>query len=198
LEESAVHRSLHDQILEAALNLFITYGYHGLSMRQIAEAVGVSKAALYYHFQDKEQLFLAVLDAQLEHFGALIDAAAAEEQSARQRIRRLVTEILSQPIAMRAAIRLASQEMAQLNEPARATFNQSYHARFIDKIQALLEAGIDQGELRPVDAGVATWALLGILYPYFFPSQPDEVPLARDVIEPVTKIFLDGIALPQD
>ena len=166
-------------------------------MRQIAEAVGVSKAALYYHFQDKEQLFLAVLDAQLEHFESLIDRAAAEEQNARQRIRWLVAEILSQPIEMRAAIRLASQEMAQLNEPARAAFNRSYHARFIDKIKALLAAGIDQGELRPIDPGVATWALLGILYPYFFPSQPNEVPPVQDVIEPVVRIFLDGIALPQ-
>jgi AcrR family transcriptional regulator len=197
LEEPAGNRNLYDQIIEAALNLFITYGYHGLSMRQIAEAVGVSKAALYYHFQDKEQLFLAVLDTQLKHFETLIDLAATEECSARQRIRRLVREILSQPVAMRAAIRLASQEMAQLSEPARAAFNRSYHFRFIDKIQALLKAGIDQGELRPVDPEVATWALLGILYPYFFPAQNSDVPPARDVIEPLLLIFLDGIAWPQ-
>jgi len=197
LEESSDTRNLYDQILEAALELFITYGYHGLSMRQIAETVGVSKAALYYHFQDKEQLFLAVLDTQLKHFETLIDAAAAEEDTIRDFIRRLVDEILSQPVAMRAAIRLASQEMAQLSEPARATFKYSYHTRFIEKIQSMLKRGIDQGELRPVDPKVATWALLGILYPYFFPSDPDEMPPAQDVIDPVVLIFLDGIAEPE-
>ena len=197
MEETAANRNLPDQILAAALSLFIAHGYHGLSMRLIAEAVGVSKAALYYHFQDKEQLFLAVLDSQLAHFETLIDRSSAEEHSARQRIRHLVSEILSQPVEMRAAIRLASQEMAHLSEPARAAFNRSYHARFIDKIQTVLEAGIDQGQLRPVDPGVATWALLGILHPYFFPAQAGEAPPARDVIEPLLLIFLEGIAWPE-
>ncbi len=196
LEDSAENKSLYDQILASALNLFITHGYHGLSMRVIAEAVGVSKAALYYHFQDKEQLFLAVLDAQLDHFERLIGLAMAEETSARQRIQRLVSEILSQPVELRAAIRLASQEMVQLSEPAQATFKLSYHKRFIDKIRAMLEAGIDQGELRPIDPGVATWALMGILYPYFFPPQASEAPTAKSVIDPVVQIFLDGIAFP--
>lgn len=197
MEESADNKSVYDQILAAALNLFITYGYHGLSMRKIAEAVGVSKAALYYHFQDKEQLFLAVLEAQLDHFERLIGLAMSEEHTARRRIRRLVSDILSQPVEMRAAIRLASQEMAQLSEPARAAFNRSYHSRFIDKIQAMLKAGIDRDELRPVDPSVGTWALMGILYPYFFPAQANEAPPARTVIDPVLQIFLDGIAWPE-
>jgi hypothetical protein len=42
-------------ILEAAKLLFMQDGFRGISMRQIAEAVGVTKAALYYHFKDKEQ-----------------------------------------------------------------------------------------------------------------------------------------------
>jgi AcrR family transcriptional regulator len=47
-------RDLRAEILAAARGLFIQQGYHGLAMRQIAEAVGVSKPALYYHFRDKE------------------------------------------------------------------------------------------------------------------------------------------------
>ncbi|MBK9209973.1 MAG: helix-turn-helix transcriptional regulator [Anaerolineales bacterium] len=51
---------LREQILDTAKSLFMQQGYHGLAMRQISEAVGVSKAALYYHFKDKEELFLAM------------------------------------------------------------------------------------------------------------------------------------------
>ena len=56
---------LREQILVTAKSLFIQQGYHGLAMRQISEAVGVSKAALYYHFKDKEELFLAILSGYL-------------------------------------------------------------------------------------------------------------------------------------
>lgn len=197
MQDSEDQKSLYDQILTAALNLFITHGYHGLSMRQIAEAVGVSKAALYYHFLDKEQLFLAVLDAQLDQFERLIGLAINEERTARRRIQRLVSEILSLPAASRATIRLSSQELVQLSEPARAAFNRSYHKRFIDQIQAMFQAGIERGELRPLDPRIATWALMGILYPYLFPAQANELPPAQTVIDPVLQIFLDGIALPE-
>jgi DNA-binding transcriptional regulator YbjK len=56
---------LRQQILSTAKILFIQQGYHGLSMRQIAEALGVSKAALYYYFRDKEELLIFTLPIQV-------------------------------------------------------------------------------------------------------------------------------------
>lgn len=50
-----------ERVLEAALPLFVTAGFNGVSMREVATAVGVTPAALYYHFPDKEQLYLAVI-----------------------------------------------------------------------------------------------------------------------------------------
>ena len=69
---------LREQILVAAKRLFIEQGYHGLAMRQISEAVGVSKAALYYHFKDKEELFLAILSSNLDEIEQAIDLIHAK------------------------------------------------------------------------------------------------------------------------
>jgi AcrR family transcriptional regulator len=49
---------MRELILDAALELFIEQGYDKTSLRQIAERVGVTKAALYYHFARKEDIFL--------------------------------------------------------------------------------------------------------------------------------------------
>lgn len=46
------------QILEMAIPLFAKAGFNGVSMRDIAKAVGISAAALYYHFPDKQSLYL--------------------------------------------------------------------------------------------------------------------------------------------
>ena len=64
---------LREQILISAKSLFIQQGYHGLAMRQISEELGVSKAALYYHFKDKEELFLAILRGNLDELERAID-----------------------------------------------------------------------------------------------------------------------------
>lgn len=181
------------QILAAARRLLLEQGYHGLAMRQIAEAVGVSKAALYYHFKDKEELLLAILDAYLSEMEAALGALTAVPEPTRQKIVTLVEMIFSQPAENRALIRLSSQEMAQLSPPSRQAFDLAYHHKFLFPIQSILEAGMRSGELRPMDPGVATWALLGMMYPYFYPAHAHDLPAPADVAHQLAELFLDGM-----
>ncbi len=184
------------QILVAAKNLLIQQGYHGLSMRQIAEAVGVSKAALYYHFKDKEELLIAILDAYLDGMETTLDEIRQQPLPSRHKISALVEAILQQPAEQRAIIRLSSQEMAHLSAPARASFDRAYHEKFLDKIRAIFEDGTRAGELRQVEPGVATWTLLGMMYPYFYPAHARDLPAPEDVAQQIVGIFLDGIVEP--
>lgn len=50
-----------DRVAQVAYKLFINQGYHGTSMRQIAEAAGLTPASIYNHFEGKEEIFLQVL-----------------------------------------------------------------------------------------------------------------------------------------
>ena len=74
-------RNTREEILELSVPLFATTGFDGVSMRDIAAAVGVTPAALYHHFSDKEQLYLnAVGHAFEEKVGplkSLLDGGAA-------------------------------------------------------------------------------------------------------------------------
>ncbi len=62
-EKSERSRAL---ILEAALQLFSKQGYRGTSIREIAEAAGLSTGNVYHHFPDKETLFRTLLDQYWE------------------------------------------------------------------------------------------------------------------------------------
>jgi AcrR family transcriptional regulator len=63
-------RGTLDQVLiDAAMDLFASYGYSGTSLSRIARAAGVTKGALYWHFSDKEEFFLAVVDKVLGEWG---------------------------------------------------------------------------------------------------------------------------------
>lgn len=74
-----VVRNTREAVLERSVSLFAAAGFHGVSMRDIAANVGVTPAALYHHFPDKEQLYLeAVAYAFEEKMGplkALLDGA---------------------------------------------------------------------------------------------------------------------------
>lgn len=156
-------------------------------------ADGVSKAALYYHFKDKEELFVAIISGNLDNIEQRIDLIEACQISCGEKIGLFIEYMLSQPTEQRAIIRLASQEIAQLNEATRKSFDASYYRQFIGKLQKIFQDGIDHGEIRQMDAVVATWALLGIMYPYFYPANNGAKPINAETIRQIVSIFMNGV-----
>ena len=182
-------------ILSTASRLFIQHGYHGLAMRQISEALHVSKPALYYHFKDKEELFLAILALYLDEMETAIDRITAESVTCREKVRKFMEFVLTQPPEQRAIIHLASQEVRQLSDPARKSFGRVYQEKFIGKIEAILRLGLERREFKPVEPEVATWALLGIMYPYFYPARAGNGNLPDETIRQIITVYLDGIIM---
>ena len=184
---------LYNTILEKAKCLFIEHGYHALSMREIAEEVGVSKAALYYHFKDKEELFIAILIKDLDIMGGEIDNIQATSKSSSEMIVKFIEHVLTQPAEQRAVIRLGTQEISQLSAESRNKFNETYHQKFTGKVQEIFQSGMKNAEFKSMDPDIATWALLGLLYPYLYPNHSGSSPLNRGKIELIISLFMDGI-----
>ena len=178
---------VRQQILQAATRLFINHGYHGLSMREIAEAVGVSKAGLYYHFEDKEALFLAILNSAVDRLDEIM-TAARQMSGVRSQIGFFVAAIFDWAPEQRALIRLANQEMEHISQHAALDFTAAYHAKFTDPLVRMLAEGIARGELRHVDPSVAARLLLGMMYPFLQSPQA-----TREVVDLMTATFFDGL-----
>lgn len=182
---------MRERIVDEAATLFMRFGYHGLSMRQISEAVGVSKAGLYYHFADKEALFLAILLENIERAGAVVDEARRAGGSTRDVVTRLVRAMLTQMAGSQRFIRLAEQDASSLSPAAREGMRVAYRSRFIDPIAAILRAGVALGELRAVQPEQATWLLLGLALAGLS-SPPERV---ESTVEGIVSVFFDGVAM---
>jgi len=187
-------KDLSKKILDTAKNLFVNKGYHGMSMREISDALGVTKAALYYHFKDKEELFLAILKTYLEKMSSTLDRITVEPVSSPQKVQSFVAYVLTQPSEERAIIRLATQEINQLSPETRRMFGSIYQEKFINKLQAILQEGMDQGDFRTIPGEIAVWALLGIMFPYFYPSHLKDPTIPQETIDEVSRIFFLGIS----
>jgi len=83
-------------ILRAARDAFTRYGYAGTSMRRIAEATGVTKAALYYHFPDKETLFRVAIEDEVRRRRERVLARLVGIEEPSRRLRDLVHAYLDQ------------------------------------------------------------------------------------------------------
>ena len=81
------------QLVEVARALFVEHGYAQTSMDQIAESAAVSKPVLYQHFPGKHELFLHLLDVEVEAFVAQISEVLSSDLDNRQRTRQTVTAV---------------------------------------------------------------------------------------------------------
>src|ERR1700704_7078288 len=85
------------RILEAAMHVFRRHGFRRSSIEQAAEAAGLTRQALYHHFESKEALFRAVIERLHENaLSAEIAAADAAEKAGRN-----LAEILFAEMAAR-------------------------------------------------------------------------------------------------
>src|ERR1700752_622451 len=64
--KTRIQREKREAILDAALDVFSTYGFRGATIDQIAEAAGMSKPNLLYYFKSKEDMHLTLLQRLLE------------------------------------------------------------------------------------------------------------------------------------
>jgi AcrR family transcriptional regulator len=70
-----------DQIRRAALDLFISRGYEGTSVRDIAAELGITASALYYHFRNKEEIATSLVRTRQDELRALADWVSAQPRT---------------------------------------------------------------------------------------------------------------------
>ena len=66
------------RIITAALDLFAEHGVNGTSLQMIADAIGVTKAAVYHQFKTKDEIVLAAVEVDLVKVEAALDAAETD------------------------------------------------------------------------------------------------------------------------
>ena len=75
------------QLLDAAMQVFVEHGYHGTSMDDIAVAAQVSKPVLYQHFPGKHELFMDLLETQVQVLSTALTEALSSTDDNRERVR---------------------------------------------------------------------------------------------------------------
>lgn len=146
-QSPAGDRETRQQILEAARQLFLAKGYKGVSMKDVAEEVQVTSAALYYHFPDgKQDLFFSVIQMMLEEWtqGALL--ATAPAQGLRERLDRLTQYLFTLPIDRFSILARDIHENVLDQSTKRVIVLQSRDT-FVQHVTDIFQQAIDAGEI---------------------------------------------------
>lgn len=184
------------EILEIAAKLICEKGFQGASLRDIANACGLTKAGLYHHCRSKDDLLLEIMSYGMDLFdeqvlGVVMPMADPIERL-RECMRRnvlLVTEDRTKEVT------IILHEHATLTGEARARIN-SRKKRYVRFLETSFTEAIRDGRIRPVDPKVAAFSFLGqVLWIYKWFRADGAIPAAKLAAE-MEKLFFDGLEIP--
>lgn len=107
------------RILDTALELFSEHGFDGTTLQQIADQLGFTKAALYYHFRSKDDLLTALVAPAISGLDELLDAHERQPNTPGAR-RRFIEDYVDYLLGQRRLIAYMSSDLAILAHPALA------------------------------------------------------------------------------
>jgi AcrR family transcriptional regulator len=167
------------EILAAALDLFAEKGFAGTRMDEVAERAGVTKGTVYLYFKTKDELFKAMVRAELLPNIERLEAAAEADVPAAVLIERLIDMWATHVVPSRAALfpKLMIAEAGNFPDLAQFYLNEVLR-RGLKLLRAVLRRGIEGGEFRPFDVDNVTYCvmaplLLAVLWRHTFEPHDD-------------------------
>ena len=185
-----------ERLLDTAADLFAKQGYAGVSMRDIARTVGITQAAIYHHFNNKEALYVAAVTCLFEKSTLGVSEQMAAISAPNKRLELLIdTMILAMEKDPRFRL-IYMRELLENDEDKLAAIAESAFTAFYEPLNALMV------ELAPdKDSNLLIFSLAGMIFhhlearkiapylPHTSVGNPDTSSLARHISD----LFLYGV-----
>ena len=162
-------------ILTVALTQFVEHGYDATTVRTIAREVGVTVPALYYHFENKQAILVALLDHAMATVSSHVDAAIAETGEAPVDRFAAIVEAVVLYMAYHRDLAFLDSERRALTPANRARYV-AHRDRLEQKLRETIEAGRRFGAFGTEDAATCGRAILSMcqgIAGWYRPDGPD-------------------------
>lgn len=157
----------------AAAKLFNEVGYQACTLREIADAVGLSKAGLYYYYPSKEAILRAIADSAVQTLVSHLDSVLAMDVAVERQLREVIIGRVEAIAEEQDFLTTFWQERAATPETV-ADELVSLMRDYLEKLVALLERAREQGVIKEdVDVEMAAWGIIGVTgwcYHWYKPS----------------------------
>ena len=152
-----------DAILDASLAVFCRYGFRKTSMRDIAEAAGISRAAVYLHFKNKEDVFRA---GSIRAHGQVMNAVEAELSRNAEVFERIETALAAYFAGLLEEISASPHGSELFDASVELVGGVAHEARqrLVHLIAAALGEADKSGEIRLAQAGVSSEQLAILIF----------------------------------
>ncbi|MEJ5347936.1 MAG: TetR/AcrR family transcriptional regulator [Desulfosoma sp.] len=184
------------EILKAARQLFYEKGYEAASTRQISARVGISKAALYHHFRNKEEILFRICteaaDELVENMRRAIARNVASDKSLKEQLTDILIEYSKTYLKNENFNKILFHDMEYLPEDKKRIILDKEKEN-VHQLRAFLVSLMDQGIVRRINPTVMTFSLISSLHWLYFWFNPEGPLSLEEVVQEIADLFLHGM-----
>ncbi|MCB1024702.1 MAG: TetR family transcriptional regulator [Acidobacteria bacterium] len=190
--DSVQKKDKTQEICLAAAEIFFTKGYNATSLNDIADALNITKPALYYYFASKQDLLYQIISLGLDSVRDEVLDPAREIVDPEERLRFIIRNHARLSAGGDHAVIIISHEDNALSFQQREEMLRR-RREYFDFIRDTLAELSDQGKVRDIDLTTATFTILGMiiwLSRWFSPNGKMSV---KDVCDGVCEMAMQGV-----
>lgn len=189
-----VARKRKDELLSEVAEYFRNGGVRLASVEDIAQALGVARSALYYHFGSRGDMVYEILCHNLEMVAAKIREIFDYPLAATDRLILMIRAVVqleadNPSLGLSAVFRLDPDLLTGDQRQGYIAKRDEYEGYF----RSVIQQGIDGGELRDVDARIVSFGVLGMLTEFVGWYRPEGPLTPKDIAAIFTDFLLDGL-----
>lgn len=181
-----------DQILKEAAKLFKNKGFGGTSMRDLAGAIGIEAASIYYHIGSKDQILEKICFEVAHNYLTHLEQIEDEQQPFLEKFNSLIRFHIQMMIKNGAEVSVTNHDWKYLTRDKLAEFKE-LRKLYENRLETLIIKGIEAGELTNVNPSVALFTILSSLRWIEYWWKPQRGISAKELENNMITILLKGI-----
>lgn len=189
--------STRERILDAAMELFSAKGFYDTRLDEIAAEASASKGSIYFHFPNKEKLFIALVDQFADLIERRAKEAIAQETKGIRRVQAALEAVLETFSKYRRPAKLLLVQAVGLGsvfERKRVEFND----RFVLIIKIYLDEAVADGAISPVNTTIVSHAWMGAIYNIMIQWVYTGEPAKAEIMETLLPLLLKSVDYRDD
>ncbi|TGR64421.1 TetR/AcrR family transcriptional regulator [bacterium M00.F.Ca.ET.194.01.1.1] len=181
------------RILDKAAELFARDGYEGASLGSVADAIGITKAAIYHYFPNKKEIYEAIIVRTLEGLLQAVSEEVEKDRGAEERLSRFMSAHAAYFEShyynfVTLLVGYGGMENALMIEEA-----QKLRASYEELLRTIVAEGIEDGSFRNSDAPTISRAILSMLNWMVRWFKPGQGRPAEDFAKDYCQLILRGM-----
>lgn len=185
-------RSVRENVLAAAVQLFAEYGYHAAPLRDIARMAGIQAASIYYHYANKEALLVEIMESHMLQLNTNLERILRDQSDPLQRLYAAIANHIRLHTTYKNEFFIIDTEIRALEGDNRTNIL-ALRDRYETLLQELLRDGMDKGIFRQSDVKVSSYAIIAMCTEVATWFRPNGRLNVQQVIDIYSKMITQGL-----